>query len=77
MRDYINYIPPVDGVKEIFKQNAAEATSQDDKDYYNGLVNSPLMFPNEADFAKLKRYRVLTPAERVVWNDLFEPIFSS
>lgn len=76
LADYINYIPPVNGVQEIFAQEAKDADNDDDRDYYTNLSTTPLMFPKPEDLAKLKRYRVLTDDERTRWNDLFQPIFS-
>jgi spermidine/putrescine transport system substrate-binding protein len=75
--DYVNYITPVATAQQVFLKDAAEATNKDDKAYYQGLATSPLIFPSEADFAKLHRYRVLTKAEEEVWNSIFEPIYQS
>jgi spermidine/putrescine transport system substrate-binding protein len=77
LADYINYITPVPATQAIFKKEAAQATSKDDRDYYTGLATSPLIFPSPADFSKLHRYRVLTKAEEPIWNNIFEPIYQS
>ncbi len=77
LADYINYITPVPATQAIFKTYAADATSKSDKEYYTTLSTSPLIFPEQSDFSKLHRYRVLTQAEQVAWNALFEPIFQS
>ena len=77
LADYINYITPVTAARDVFRKDAAQATNRDDKTYYEGLVNSPLIFPSPSDFAKLHRYRVLTKAEEPVWNSIFEPIYQS
>jgi spermidine/putrescine transport system substrate-binding protein len=75
--DYVNYITPVATAKAVFRKEAAEATTKDDKEYYEGLATSPLIFPSDADFAKLHRYRILSKAEETVWNGIFEPIYQS
>jgi spermidine/putrescine transport system substrate-binding protein len=75
--DYVNYITPVATAQAIFRKDAADADNKDDKEYYTALSTSPLVFPQESDFAKLHRYRVLTGAEEKVWNSIFEPIYQS
>jgi spermidine/putrescine transport system substrate-binding protein len=76
LAEYINYITPVPGAAQVIEQDAKAATGED-RAYYQGLVDSPLIFPKESDFAKLHRYRVLTPAEERTWNGIFEPIYQS
>ena len=77
LADYINYITPVTAVQPIFQKEAAQATSKDDKDYYTGLAQSPLIFPSQSDFSRLYRYPVLTDDQVPVWNNLFEPIYQA
>jgi spermidine/putrescine transport system substrate-binding protein len=72
----INYITPVPSAKEILQAKAAKASGED-KTTLEDLVDSPLVFPTEADLAKTKQYRVLTPAEERVWNRIFQPIIQS
>jgi len=75
--DYVNYITPVATAQGIFRKDAQDAASKDDKEYYTQLATSPLIFPSPAEFGKLHRYRVLTKAEEKVWNSIFEPIYQS
>jgi spermidine/putrescine transport system substrate-binding protein len=77
LADYIDYITPVPAVQQIFEKEAAQATKPSDRKYYRGLATTPLIFPKPSDFARLHRYRVLTDAEVVVWNNLFEPIYQA
>ncbi|MCW2497746.1 spermidine/putrescine ABC transporter substrate-binding protein [Jatrophihabitans sp.] len=77
LADYINYITPVPATQQIFAAEAKDATSSDDRDYYTTLSTSPLVFPAQADYSKLHRYRVLSAAELTTWNNLFEPIYQS
>jgi spermidine/putrescine transport system substrate-binding protein len=49
--EFVNYIPPVQGVKEIVAQTAPK------------LANSPLIFPSDAIRKKLHPYPNLSPAD--------------
>jgi spermidine/putrescine transport system substrate-binding protein len=49
--EYVNYIPPVDGVKEIVAKTQPK------------LASSPLIFPSEAIRKKLHPYPNLSPAD--------------
>lgn len=73
----VDYVTPVPAVQQVFQQQAAAATSKDDKANYEFLASTPLIFPSKDDQKKLHRYRVLTAAEQKVWNGLFEPIYQS
>jgi spermidine/putrescine transport system substrate-binding protein len=76
LAEYINYITPANGVQPIIQQDAAKAKGSDKKDL-EYLASSPLIFPKQAEFAKLHRYRVLTADEEKTWNSIFEPIYQS
>jgi spermidine/putrescine transport system substrate-binding protein len=73
---YISYITPVPGAKELLQAQAAKASGED-KETLEGLIASPLVFPTEADLAKTKAYRVLSPEEQKVWDRIFQPIIQS
>jgi spermidine/putrescine transport system substrate-binding protein len=75
--DYVNYITPVPATQQIFRKDAKQATSKSDRQYYQNLSTSPLVFPTPVDERRLHRYRVLTQSELTVWNNLFEPIYQS
>jgi spermidine/putrescine transport system substrate-binding protein len=70
---YISYITPVPAAKEQLQAQAAKASGED-KQALEDLIDSPLVFPTEADLAKTKAYRVLSPEEEKVWNRIFQPI---
>ena len=70
---YISYITPVPGAKEQLQAQAAKASGED-KETLEGVIASPLVFPTEADLAKTKAYRVLSPEEQKVWDRIFLPI---
>jgi spermidine/putrescine transport system substrate-binding protein len=76
LAEYIAYITPVPAAKEQLQAKAAKASGED-KATLEGLIDSPLVFPSEADLAKAKRYRVLTVEEEQVWDRLFQPIIQS
>lgn len=58
--------------REILKDKAGEASGEEKKEL-DGLVESPLVFPTEADYAKLHNYVPLTTDN----EDSFTPMFLS
>jgi spermidine/putrescine transport system substrate-binding protein len=76
LTEYIAYITPVPSVKDRLQAKAAKASGED-KDYLDSLIDSPLVFPTQADLANTKRYRVLSVEEEQVWNRIFQPIVQS
>jgi spermidine/putrescine transport system substrate-binding protein len=76
LTEYIAYITPVPSVKDKLQAEAAKASGED-KDYLDSLIDSPLVFPSEADLANTKRYRVLSVEEEQVWDRIFQPIVQS
>jgi spermidine/putrescine transport system substrate-binding protein len=72
----VNYVTPVPGAQAVIGQDAAAATG-DNQTSLDQLAKSPLVFPAQADYSKLHRYRVLTAAEEKTWNSIFEPIYQS
>jgi spermidine/putrescine transport system substrate-binding protein len=72
----IAYITPVPAAKEQLQAKAAKASGED-RQTLEDLVQSPLIFPAEADTAKLKRYRALTVEEEQVWDGIFQPLVQS
>jgi spermidine/putrescine transport system substrate-binding protein len=76
LTEYIAYISPVPATKQLIQADAAKAEGED-KAYLEDLVTNPLVFPTEAELAKLKRYRDLTVEEEQVWDSIFQPIVQS
>jgi spermidine/putrescine transport system substrate-binding protein len=74
MAEFINYVTPVPSAKQYIQKDADAATNKDDKATYEGLVNSSLIFPTEADYANLKHYRGLKTSEESVYRGIFNPI---
>ncbi len=75
--EYVSYISPVPAAQPIVAKDAAELPPGADKDYVEAVAKSPLVFPSDADYSKLHRYRTLTKAEQTVWNSIFQPIYQS
>ena len=76
MAEYIEYITPVPGAKQLIEQDAAAAKG-DDKILLNEVANSPNVFPSADLLAKTSYYRVLTPSETTQWNDIFNAVISA
>jgi spermidine/putrescine transport system substrate-binding protein len=72
----IAYITPVPAAKEQLQAKAAKASGEE-RETLDYLVQSPLIFPTEADFANVKRYRPLTVEEEQVWDGIFQPLVQS
>jgi spermidine/putrescine transport system substrate-binding protein len=77
LAEYINYITPVPATQALIQKDADDAKSKDDKDYYESLAKSSLIYPSKADYTLLHRYRVLDAAEEKTWDRIFEPIYQS
>ncbi len=74
LAEYINYVCPVPAAQEQIKKKAA-GESGDDKASLEEIAESPLVFPAEADYAKLHYYRdFATAAEQQEYQRIFEPI---
>jgi spermidine/putrescine transport system substrate-binding protein len=73
LAEIINYVTPVPGAKDVIAADAAKATGADKKTL-QALSTSPLVFPSDADYAKLRHYRSLTPAEEKDYNAVFQHI---
>ncbi|MBX6167704.1 MAG: extracellular solute-binding protein, partial [Thermobispora bispora] len=73
LAEYINYVTPVPAAQEVVKRHAAEATGERKK-LLEQVANSPLVFPTEADYAKLHDYRNFTSTEE---QQKFERIFQA
>lgn len=72
--EYVNYICPVPAAQEIIRQHAAEAETDEDREYLEAVAESPLVFPTEEMLGRLHSYRVLTEDEERQWNELFQGV---
>lgn len=74
LAEYINYVCPVPGAQAVMKKHAAEASGED-KEYLTSVAESPLVFPSEADYAKLHYYVDFNTAEEQQdFSKIFDPI---
>jgi spermidine/putrescine transport system substrate-binding protein len=74
LAEYINYVTPVPAAQEQIRKDAA-AASGEDKEALLAVAESPLVFPSEADYAKLHYFRdFATAAEQQEYQRIFEPI---
>lgn len=74
---YINYVTPVPSAKDVILADAAKA-SGDEKKELETIANSPLVFPSEEDYAKLRTYVTLADAaEHQKFDGIFQPITTS
>ncbi|GGO70508.1 polyamine ABC transporter substrate-binding protein [Nonomuraea cavernae] len=71
--EYVQFVSPVPAVQDLLKEKAATAEGKDKKDL-EALVASPLVFPTEADYAKLRSYTTLTTAQEQIFNPIFQSI---
>ncbi|WP_440104521.1 polyamine ABC transporter substrate-binding protein [Streptosporangium sp. H16] len=71
--EYINFITPVSSAKDLVLADAAKAEG-DEKKALEQIAESPLIFPSEADMAKLRSYKTLTSAEEKIFEDIFQPV---
>jgi spermidine/putrescine transport system substrate-binding protein len=71
--EFIQYVTPVPAVQDLLREKAKTAKGEDKK-ALEDMVNSPLMFPSEADYAKLRGYTPLTNQTQQVFNPIFQSI---
>jgi spermidine/putrescine transport system substrate-binding protein len=62
---YVNYVPPVKGVKEVLAKTDPE------------LTKSPLIFPSDAVLQKGKSFRDLKPDEETKLNNAFQKVIGA
>jgi len=72
--EWVNYITPVPGAKEIILQHAEEAEDPEDAEYLRTVAESPLVFPTEDMLSRLYSYKVLDEDEERAWNELFQEV---
>jgi spermidine/putrescine transport system substrate-binding protein len=75
--EWVNYITPVPGAKDIILQHVEDAEAEDDAetaDYLRAVAESPLVFPTEEMLDRLYSYKVLDEEEERQWNELFDEV---
>ncbi|HET8601525.1 MAG TPA: spermidine/putrescine ABC transporter substrate-binding protein [Segeticoccus sp.] len=77
LAEYINYVTPVPAAKDIIVEKAAKATGEDKKTL-DMIAGSPLVFPSEDDYAKLRTYVTFANSEEhKKFESVFQPITTS
>ena len=56
LAEYIGYVTPVPGARDLIREHAADAETDEDREYFEALAESPLVFPDAATLAKLHYY---------------------
>jgi spermidine/putrescine transport system substrate-binding protein len=75
--EWVNYITPVPGAKDIILQHADEAAEEGDtetEEYLRAVAESPLVFPTQEMLDRLYSYKVLDEEEERQWNELFQEV---
>ncbi len=72
--DWVLYMTPVKGVQELMLDKAS-ALKGADRDYYEALASSPLLFPpDDLASANLFEYKVFDGAEYEQWAQIFNEV---
>jgi len=73
LTEFITYITPVPGTKDVLRKKA-DAASGEDKEELESFLTSPLVYPSEQDLARLRRFRTLSQEEKEQYQQIFTPI---
>nr|BFE87412.1 hypothetical protein GCM10020093_100130 [Planobispora longispora] len=74
LTEYIQFVTPVPAVKELLSTKAA-GLSGEDKEALEAMIESPLIFPSEADYAKLHGYiSPVQAADQQAFESLFQAV---
>jgi spermidine/putrescine transport system substrate-binding protein len=77
LAEYINYVTPVPSAQQVIQADAVKADASD-KATFQQVAASALVFPSDADYAKLKHYRAFkNEQEKQQYLSIFEPITQS
>ncbi|MEV5330116.1 spermidine/putrescine ABC transporter substrate-binding protein [Nonomuraea fastidiosa] len=71
--EYIQFVTPVPAVQDLLREKAKTAKGEAKKNL-ESMIDSPLMFPTEDDYAKLRTYTPLTNEQEQVFNPIFQSI---
>jgi spermidine/putrescine transport system substrate-binding protein len=75
--DWVLYMTPVQGVRELMLERASSMKGED-RAYYETLANSPLLFPpDDLASANLHEYPVFTGAEYEEWAGVFSAVVNA
>ncbi|SEG53703.1 spermidine/putrescine transport system substrate-binding protein [Nonomuraea solani] len=71
--EFIQFVTPVPAVQDLLREKAKTAKGEDKK-ALEDMAESPLLFPGEADYAKLRNYTPLNNKQQQVFNPIFQSI---
>jgi spermidine/putrescine transport system substrate-binding protein len=72
--DWVLYMTPVDGVRDIMREKATTLTGADAR-YYETLADSPLLFPpDDVASANLSLYKAFDGEEFEAYSELFQQV---
>ncbi|MCK2221480.1 spermidine/putrescine ABC transporter substrate-binding protein [Actinomadura sp. ATCC 31491] len=71
--EFIQYVTPVPAVQDLLREKAKSAKGEDKK-ALEEMVDSPLMFPTEADYARLRGYTPLDNKQQQIFNPIFQSV---
>lgn len=71
--EFIQYVTPVPAVQDLLREKAKTAKGETKK-ALEDMVGSSLMFPTEADYAKLRGYTPLDNKQQQIFNPIFQSI---
>ncbi|MEW9555200.1 spermidine/putrescine ABC transporter substrate-binding protein [Nonomuraea sp. NPDC050783] len=71
--EFIQFVTPVPAVQDLLREKAKSAKGEDKK-ALEQMVDSPLMFPTEADYARLRGYTPLDNKQQQVFNPIFQSV---
>ncbi|MGI8522160.1 MAG: polyamine ABC transporter substrate-binding protein [Nocardioides sp.] len=75
--EWVNYISPTPGAKQVVQQQAG-AASGGNKKYLESIANSYATFPDSATYAQTSiGYTPKAGSELNTWNSIFEPVYQS
>ncbi|MEV4891472.1 spermidine/putrescine ABC transporter substrate-binding protein [Nonomuraea sp. NPDC055795] len=73
LEEFIQFVTPVPAAHDILKAKVATLQGKEKTDLET-LVNSPLIFPTEGDYSKLRGYTQLTTKTEQVFNRIFQTV---
>jgi spermidine/putrescine transport system substrate-binding protein len=77
LAEYIDYITPVPGAKQVIEQQAAQEKDAAAKASLLQTSESQLVFPPADVLNHTSYYRVLNPSETAQWNQIFNAVIIS
>jgi spermidine/putrescine transport system substrate-binding protein len=71
--EFIQFVTPVPAVQDLLREKAKTAQGEDKK-ALEQMADSPLMFPTEADYARLRGYTPLDNKQQQIFNPIFQSV---